>query len=139
MFLFLIAVHVVVCILLVVVVLLQSGKGGGLAGAFGGPGGAGQSFFGGRGAATFLSKATVALGGLYFLSSISLAFVTANQASAPRSLIQQEAQQQLPPASALPQGDAAGQPATDQPATGSPESSAPEGDAQPQGQSSGDQ
>jgi preprotein translocase subunit SecG len=94
MFAFLISIHVLTCLILVVVVLMQAGKGGGLAGAFGGPGGAGQSFFGGRGAATFLSKATVALGSLFFVTAISLALITASQSTTSNSLIQQEAQQQ---------------------------------------------
>jgi preprotein translocase subunit SecG len=133
MFLFLISLHVLVCVVLVVAVLLQSGKGGGLAGAFGGPGGAGQSFFGGRGAATFLSKATVVLGGLYFLSSVTLAFMTANQTSATRSLIQQEAQQQeLPPPAALPQpGTGEPAPTGQQPGGGAPQGADPGGGQDP--------
>ncbi len=70
--------HTIICILLVVVVLMQSAKGEGLAGAFGGGGtGLTGAVFGGRGAASFLSKATTVLaivfmvncGGLAFLSS----------------------------------------------------------------------
>jgi len=57
--------HVLISLVLIVVVLLQSGKGGGLAGAFGGGGGS-QAIFGGRGAATFLSKATTYLGAGFF-------------------------------------------------------------------------
>ena len=52
-------IHVLVCLALVLVVLLQSSKGGGLAGAFGG--GADSTVFGGRGAATVLSKATTGI------------------------------------------------------------------------------
>ncbi|MFC1712997.1 preprotein translocase subunit SecG [Candidatus Poribacteria bacterium] len=48
-----------ICILLILIVLLQAGKGGGLAGAFGG--GGGQTFLGARGAADFLSKLTIYL------------------------------------------------------------------------------
>lgn len=91
---FLLVIHVLICFLLVAVILMQAGKGGGLAGAFGGPGGAGQSFFGGRGAATFLSKATVTLGGLFFVSSIALALLTANQNLGRKSLLQEEARRQ---------------------------------------------
>ena len=52
-----VALHIIICLSLVVVVLLQSGKGGGLAGAFGGGGGMG-AVFGGQAAATFLTKST---------------------------------------------------------------------------------
>jgi preprotein translocase subunit SecG len=48
-----------VCILLILIVLLQAGKGGGLAGAFGGAGA--QTFLGARGAVDFLSKLTIYL------------------------------------------------------------------------------
>jgi len=61
---FLIVVHVIVSILLMVVILLQSSKGGGLAGVFGGGGGMG-TVFGGRGAASFLQKATTVLAGIF--------------------------------------------------------------------------
>ncbi len=48
-----------ICILLILIVLLQAGKGGGLAGAFGGAGA--QTFLGARGAVDFLSKLTIYL------------------------------------------------------------------------------
>ena len=103
---FLLALHVLICLLLVTVVLMQAGKGGGLAGAFGGPGGAGQSLFGSRGAGNFLTRATVTLGGLFFVTSIALALLTANQQLGQRSLIQEEATRQsggvAPPPPTLP-------------------------------------
>jgi preprotein translocase subunit SecG len=71
---FLILLHVVVSIALIVAVLLQSGKGGGLAGTFGGSGVTG-GVFGGRGAAPFLVKATTVFAVLFMLTAISLNFV----------------------------------------------------------------
>lgn len=71
----LIFVHVIVSIALVVTVLMQSSKGGGLAGTFGGSGVSG-GIFGGRGAAPFLVKATTALAVLFMVTSISLNFVS---------------------------------------------------------------
>lgn len=67
--------HVVVSLFLIVTVLLQSGKGGGLAGTFGGSGVTG-GVFGGRGAAPFLTKATTVFAVLFMLTSISLNFVS---------------------------------------------------------------
>lgn len=67
-------IHVLVCAALVVVVLLQSGKGGGLAGAFGGGGGVG-AVFGGQTAATFLTKSTRYLAIAFMLTSLTLAMV----------------------------------------------------------------
>jgi preprotein translocase subunit SecG len=78
--------HLIVCVTLVLTVLLQAGKGGGLAGAFGGGGGAGQTLFGGRGAATFLSKATTALGAAFMVSSLVLALMSGGRGE-PRSVL----------------------------------------------------
>ena len=41
MFGVILTIHILICLGLIIVVLLQSGKGGGLAGAFGGAGGVG--------------------------------------------------------------------------------------------------
>ena len=73
--------HVIICIALVVVVLLQSSKGEGLAGsAFGGGGGGGMSgaVFGGRGAASFLSKLTTIFAVVFMLNCGGLAFLSAS-------------------------------------------------------------
>jgi len=85
--------HVMICIALIMVVLMQSAKGEGLAGAFGGSGITG-AVFGGRGAATFLSKATTVLAIAFFLSSIVLSFLSPITGAAGRgtSGVQKEAQ-----------------------------------------------
>ena len=90
---FVISLHVLTCLLLVVVVLLQSGKGGGLAGAFGG---GGQSVFGGRGASNLLTRATMILGGLFFVTSLTLALMNPGTTPANRSLLQEEARRAAP-------------------------------------------
>ena len=64
-------IHVLFSMALIVAVLLQSSKGEGLAGAFGG-GGLTGAVFGGRGAATFLSKATTILAVGFMVTSSSL-------------------------------------------------------------------
>jgi preprotein translocase subunit SecG len=69
--------HVITCFLLIVVVLMQSSKGGGLSGAFGG--GGGEAMFGGRETATFLSKATTYLAIIFMVTSLSLAFLSADR------------------------------------------------------------
>ena len=66
-------VHIIGCVLLTIVVLMQSSKGGALSAAFGGQGG---QIFGGRETASFLSKATTYLAGLFFLTSLVLAFLS---------------------------------------------------------------
>jgi preprotein translocase subunit SecG len=70
----LLGLHILICSALMVVVLLQSGKGGGLAGAFGGAGGVG-AVFGGQTAADFLTKATRYLAVAFMVTSLALALV----------------------------------------------------------------
>jgi protein translocase SecG subunit len=71
-----IVLHLIACILLVVAVLMQSSKGGALSAAFGG---SGSTIFGGRETATFLSKATTVLAIVFFLTSLSLAFLSSGR------------------------------------------------------------
>lgn len=78
MYIFISVIHVFVCVCLVITVLLQSGKGGGLAGAFGG--GGTQAVFGGRGAATFLSRATSGLAITFMLTSLLLTVIGGSRA-----------------------------------------------------------
>ena len=63
-------VHFLVCIGLVVIVLLQADKGEGLAGAFGG--GASNTLFGERGAATPMAKLTTAMAIIFMVTSLLL-------------------------------------------------------------------
>ena len=89
MYAFLLATHLVVCLCLVAVILVQSGKGGGLAG--GAFGGATQTVFGGRGATDFVTRATVLLGVLFFITSLSLALLTTRGTSGARSVVSEAA------------------------------------------------
>jgi preprotein translocase subunit SecG len=100
MYTLLIFLYVIVSVALTIVILLQSSKGGGLAGAFGGGGSVG-TVFGGRGAATFLSKTTTVLATLFLLLSLVLALMTRNAPSA-RGLVEKARQEQTSPASAIP-------------------------------------
>jgi len=81
--------HIAVCICLMASILLQSGKGGGLAGTFGA--GSSQTLFGGRGAATFLSRATTTLAVIFFVTSLTLGLQASRAATGGRSLIQEDA------------------------------------------------
>ena len=90
---FLIVLFVLVSALMVVVILMQAGKGQGLAGSFGGFG-AGGAIFGGRGAATFLSKATMVLAVSYGLLCLLIGYVyKADNEGVRESLIQQQQQE----------------------------------------------
>ncbi|MFB3909180.1 MAG: preprotein translocase subunit SecG [Candidatus Eisenbacteria bacterium] len=81
--------HIVISLLLMGSVLLQSGRGGALSASFGG--GGNQTLFGGRGATSFLTKATWILGSAFFLTSLVLALTVGKQqsSSAPRSLLRE--------------------------------------------------
>jgi preprotein translocase subunit SecG len=98
--------HVIVCIALVLVVLMQSSKGEGLAGtAMGGGSGLSGAVFGGRGAASFLSKATTVLAILFMVNSGALALMSSQRsgvvttaetpADEVESVVSREAQQEL--------------------------------------------
>jgi preprotein translocase subunit SecG len=69
----LIITHVLVALAIIGLVLLQHGKGADMGSGFGG--GASGSLFGATGSANFLSRATAVLAALFFLLSLSLAYV----------------------------------------------------------------
>ena len=96
----LLALHLLICLGLVAVVLVQSGKGGGLAG--GAFGGTAQTVFGGRGATDFITRATMVLGGAFFLTSLVLALMSSTPGRG-RSLIQEQARRAAPAAVPAPQ------------------------------------
>ena len=122
MYVLLLILHLLVCLGLVSVILLQSGKGGGLAG--GAFGGTAQTVFGGRGATDFMTRATMVLGALFFVTSITLALMSGSRAGG-RSLIQEQARRSAS-TSATPTTPARSAPATGQPgATPTPLTPAP--------------
>ena len=84
----LLVLHLIICLALVCVVLIQSGKGGGLAG--GSFGGSAQTVFGGRGATDFITRATIILGVAFFVTSLTLALMSAGVGRVPRSVLQGE-------------------------------------------------
>ena len=88
-----IIVHVVVCLVLCVAVLLQSSKGGGLAGAFGGSGGMPQQILGTRGMTTLLHKLTIYFGVAFFVSSFMLFILTGNRTGGAGSIVQDAARE----------------------------------------------
>ncbi len=118
MFAVLIVFHLLVCFGLVAVVLVQSGtKGGGLAG--GAFGGSAQTVFGGRGATDFITRATMVLGTLFFVSSLVLAKLSSGSNASSRSLMQEEARKSQSTAPATP-GPARGTTPTQAPAQSAP-------------------
>jgi preprotein translocase subunit SecG len=96
--------HVGIALLIIGLVLLQRGKGADAGTGFGA--GASGTVFGARGSATFFSRATGVLATLFFVTSLTLAYL-ATQRTAPASLLegapaQQTAPQTLPQITAPP-------------------------------------
>ena len=74
---FIIFVHAVLALAIIGVVLMQKGKGADAGAGFGS--GASGTVFGARGSATFLSKTTAVLATLFFITSLSLAYMAAHR------------------------------------------------------------
>jgi len=72
------AVHVVAAALLVGLVLIQQGQGADAGAAFGS--GASQTLFGSRGAGSFFTRMTTALALVFFMTSLSLGWLSARNA-----------------------------------------------------------
>ena len=106
-------VHTLIALFLIVFVLLQRGKGADAGAAFGA--GASGTVFGSRGSASFFSRATAVLATLFFASSLGLAYLSSQQATAPTSLLDtvEESSPGIEPAApaedALPSLDAPGE------------------------------
>ncbi len=72
MYLFVVALHIVLCLFMILIILLQPAKGEvGL--AFGGGGGGGNGVFGPRGPASILQRATTVVAVMFMLTSFTLA------------------------------------------------------------------
>jgi preprotein translocase subunit SecG len=104
-------VHVLSALGVIGLVLVQHGKGADMGAAFGS--GASGSLFGSTGSANFLSRTTAVLAAVFFLTSLSLAYLaSARPGNASGSVMQDVIQ--LPPAStpaATTDGEGAGSPA----------------------------
>ncbi|MCA9731652.1 MAG: preprotein translocase subunit SecG [Deferribacteres bacterium] len=89
MYTLILVLFLLVCLIMTIVILLQSSKGGGLAGAFGGGGNMGN-VFGGRGAATFLSRTTTWLAVAFFLLAFLLSKMDSGSSEATGSVVAEE-------------------------------------------------
>lgn len=73
----LLVIHILVALGIIGLVLIQHGKGADAGAAFGGGGGGGASgsVFGAQGSSNFLSRSTGILATLFFLTSLSMAYL----------------------------------------------------------------
>lgn len=91
--------HTLIALLIIVLVLLQRGKGADAGAAFGA--GASGTVFGARGSGSFFSRATAVCATAFFVSSLTLAYLSSQNTSAPASLLEnapaiEDAVDQLP-------------------------------------------
>ena len=78
--------HTVIALLIIVLVLMQRGKGADAGAAFGS--GASGTVFGARGSSNFFSRTTAILAAAFFVSSLSLAYISSQRTDTPDSLIE---------------------------------------------------
>jgi preprotein translocase subunit SecG len=77
--------HTLIALLIIVLVLLQRGKGADAGAAFGA--GASGTVFGARGSGSFFSRATAVCATLFFVTSLTLAYLSSQNSAAPSSVI----------------------------------------------------
>src|SRR5574343_418899 len=85
-------IHILVAVAIIGLVLMQHGKGADMGAAFGS--GASGSLFGATGSANFLSRATGILAAVFFVTSLTLAYIGSNKPKTTGSLMQDAVQSQ---------------------------------------------
>ncbi len=78
--------HTLIALLIIVLVLLQRGKGADAGAAFGA--GASGTVFGARGSSSFFSRATAVCATAFFVSSLTLAYLSSRGSAEPTSLLE---------------------------------------------------
>lgn len=104
MFSVVLTIHLLVALAIIGLVLIQHGKGADAGASFGG--GSSQTLFGSRGSATFLSRLTAIMATVFFITSITLAYMSASQTRGYQSVIEKvQPVQEVPtvPAPAVPE------------------------------------
>ena len=86
----LLTIHILVAIVIIGLVLMQHGKGADMGAAFGS--GASGSLFGSSGSANFLSRMTGVLAAVFFITSLSLAYVASSKPKTTGSVMQDAVQ-----------------------------------------------
>lgn len=85
-------IHVLAAIGVIGLVLVQHGKGADMGAAFGS--GASGSLFGATGSANFLSRTTAILAAVFFVTSLTLAFIASNKPKTAGGVMQTTVQSQ---------------------------------------------
>jgi preprotein translocase subunit SecG len=82
-------VHVLLALMIIGLVLLQRGKGAEAGAGFGS--GASGTVFGARGTSTLFSKLTAVFAGLFFVTSLTLAYLGSHATTEPTSVLERAA------------------------------------------------
>jgi preprotein translocase subunit SecG len=101
-------VHILAAIGVIGLVLVQHGKGADMGAAFGS--GASGSLFGATGSANFLSRATAVLATVFFVTSLSLAYIASSKPKTAGSVMQDAIKSEPVPASPVGAVDKGGSP-----------------------------
>ena len=107
---FILGVHILLALMIIGLVLLQRGKGAEAGAGFGS--GASGTVFGARGTATLFSKLTAVFAGLFFVTSLTLAYLGTRSPAEATSVLERAAQaaaaarSATPPATSAPAGAA---------------------------------
>ena len=88
----LLTIHIILAVILIILVLVQQGKGADAGAAFGS--GASSTVFGARGSTTFMNKVTTVIALSFFVTSLSLAYISSNKSSVSKSLINDNVQEE---------------------------------------------
>ena len=87
-------VHIILALMIIGLVLLQRGKGAEAGAGFGA--GASGTVFGSRGTSTLFSKLTAVFAALFFVTSLTLAFLGTRQSAEPTTVLERAAQSAAP-------------------------------------------
>jgi preprotein translocase subunit SecG len=120
---FILAVHVLLALMIIGLVLLQRGKGAEAGAGFGS--GASGTVFGARGTSTLFSKLTAVFAGLFFATSLLLAYMGTRAPGEPTSVLERSLLSAPAPASPAPGTAIPAAPAPAAPATGTGAAPAP--------------
>jgi preprotein translocase subunit SecG len=90
MFEIVLTIHLIIAFLLIVLVLVQHGKGADAGANFGG-GGSSQSVFGSSGSGSFLSRVTAIVAAIFFVTSLTLAYIGSQKAKGYQSVAKEAA------------------------------------------------
>jgi preprotein translocase subunit SecG len=101
-------IHILAAISVIGLVLVQHGKGADMGAAFGS--GASGSLFGATGSANFLSRSTAVLAAVFFITSLSLAYIASHKPKTTGSVMQDAVKSVVVPAPAPAGADKAGSP-----------------------------